>query len=129
MGDPPLSQALPRKHPDFDFRLIEPTSVRGRVVNRKSIPDLAAELGAVEVRQWLLVMDVQIPGADRDLQCQTNLIPFPDTRPAINSISRPAVNSNDFRPLLLCTAVDSLSMEWDKTQKNHYGRDGLRIAI
>jgi hypothetical protein len=51
-------------------------------------------------------MDVQIPGGDRHLQCQTNLIPFPDTRPAINSISRPAVNSHELDPpicVLPCT--------------------------
>jgi hypothetical protein len=51
---------LAGEDPDFDFGLIEPTSVGGRVVNGKPIPYLAAELGAVEIRQGLLVMDVQV---------------------------------------------------------------------
>ena len=54
------SQTLTGEDPDFDLRLIEPTSMGGRVVNGKPIPDLAAELGAVEVRQGLLVVDVQV---------------------------------------------------------------------
>ena len=47
---------------------------------------------------------------------QVRPIPFPNAWNA----GRYAVNSNDFRPLLLCTAVDSLFVASAKTQENHY---------
>ena len=55
-----LAEALPREEADFDFGLIEPASVSGRVVNGEPIPDFAADLRAEQVRQWLETMDVQI---------------------------------------------------------------------
>jgi hypothetical protein len=56
--DSPGAEALPREHADFDFGLIEPTSVNGRVVNGESVPDLAADLLAKEIGQGLAVVDV-----------------------------------------------------------------------
>ena len=47
--DPSGSQALSREEANFDFRLIQPTAVRGRVVNGEAVPNLAAKCLAVEV--------------------------------------------------------------------------------
>ena len=38
------AEALPREQADFDFRLVEPTSVLRGEVNREAIPNLAAHL-------------------------------------------------------------------------------------
>ena len=38
IGDSPITQTLPREDPDFDLRLIEPTSVCGRVVDGEAVP-------------------------------------------------------------------------------------------
>lgn len=55
-----MAQALPREHPDLDFCLVEPASMGGRVVDRKSAPDLGAELRTVKVDQRLAAMDIEI---------------------------------------------------------------------
>jgi hypothetical protein len=41
--DSPLPQALPREEADFDFCLVKPTSVRGRVMDGEAVPNLAAD--------------------------------------------------------------------------------------
>ena len=61
--DAPGPQALPREHPDLDFRLVEPASMRGSVVNGEGVPDVRAELDSVEIRQGLAAMDVQVVGS------------------------------------------------------------------
>ena len=38
IGNSPTPQALPREDPDFDLRLIEPTSVGGRVMDGGGAP-------------------------------------------------------------------------------------------
>ena len=47
VGDSSLAQTLAGKQADLDFRLIQPTAVRGSVVDRKARPDLAPELFSV----------------------------------------------------------------------------------
>ena len=42
--DPSGAEALTSEQTDFDFRLIEPASVLGRVMHREAVPDLTAEL-------------------------------------------------------------------------------------
>src|SRR5882724_5253811 len=51
---------LPGEDADFDFRLIEPASVLGCVVNGKAVPDLAAHLGAESVLEGFAAMDIEI---------------------------------------------------------------------
>jgi len=54
------TKALPREDADFDFRLIEPASVGGCVVNREAVPDLIANLHTEDVRQRLAAVDVEV---------------------------------------------------------------------
>ena len=49
--DPPSAEALPREEADFDFRLVEPTSVFRGEVNREAVPNLAAHLPTESVRE------------------------------------------------------------------------------
>jgi hypothetical protein len=51
---------LPRELANLDLGLNESTSVSGRVVNGESVPDLAAELLAIEVGQGLAAVDVEV---------------------------------------------------------------------
>ncbi len=51
VGNSSATKALPGEHSDFDFRLIQPASVGGCVVNSESVPDLAANLRAVTICQ------------------------------------------------------------------------------
>ena len=60
LGDSSTSQALPREDTNFDFRLIEPTSVGRRVVNGEAVPDFGADLRAIEVSQGLAAVDIQV---------------------------------------------------------------------
>jgi len=46
-----MTEALPGEDADFDFRLVQPTSMNRRVVYREALPDLTAEFRAVEVGQ------------------------------------------------------------------------------
>jgi len=55
-----MPQALPREHPDFDFRLVEPTAMLGGVVDCETLPDFGAKLGAQEVGQRLATMNIEI---------------------------------------------------------------------
>src|SRR5258708_17057042 len=60
VGDSSAPQTLPREQTDFDFGLIEPASMDGRVVHRESIPDLGTHLGAKSIGQRLAGMDVEV---------------------------------------------------------------------
>jgi hypothetical protein len=60
IGDPPASGALPRQDADLDLNVVEPTPVSRRIVNRKSAPDLAAEIFSEQISKELTVVDVQI---------------------------------------------------------------------
>ena len=51
---------MPREHPDFDFRRVEPTSMSGRVMNDKAIPDLGAKLGTIKIGQRFAAMNIKI---------------------------------------------------------------------
>ena len=51
IGDSPFAEALPGQDANFDLRLIEPTAVYWRVVDREAVPDLTAYLGAQQIRQ------------------------------------------------------------------------------
>src|ERR1035437_8605516 len=42
--DPALAQALPGEQADLDLRLIQPTAMLGRVVNREPVPQPASGL-------------------------------------------------------------------------------------
>ena len=55
-----LAQALPGKQADLDLRLIQPTPVLGRVMDREAIPDRAAHLLSEIVGEGLPAMDVQV---------------------------------------------------------------------
>src|SRR5215467_4161481 len=59
-GDSALPQTLTRKHPDFDLRLIQPTAVDGRVMDREPIPDFRRHFRAKDVRQSFAAMNVQV---------------------------------------------------------------------
>ena len=45
------AQALPGEDADFDFRLVEPTSMPGCVVNREAVPHFAADVLAEQIGQ------------------------------------------------------------------------------
>jgi hypothetical protein len=60
VGNSSFAETLPGEDTDFDFRLVEPTSMFGRVVNGESVPDLTADLRAEKVRQRFTAMDVQV---------------------------------------------------------------------
>src|SRR4030088_264743 len=66
IGNSPAPKTLPGKDSDLDFRLIQPTSVRGCVVDRKSVPDLAANLLTKCVHQRFAPMDVQVVHDEMD---------------------------------------------------------------
>ena len=51
--DSPFADALPRENVDFDFRLVEPASMSGLVVNGEPIPDVAADFLVEQVRERL----------------------------------------------------------------------------
>ena len=51
IGNSARSEALPGKHCEFDFRLVEPTAVFGRVMDGKSAPDFCRHLSAIEIRE------------------------------------------------------------------------------
>jgi len=55
-----MPQALPREHPNFDFRLVEPTAMLGGVMDGETIPDFGAKLDAQEVGQRLATMNIEI---------------------------------------------------------------------
>src|SRR5258708_4175622 len=66
-----MTEALPGEDADFDFRLIEPTSMNRRVVNREAVRYLAAKFRGVEIGQGLALMDVQIVQDQMDgLRCR-----------------------------------------------------------
>jgi hypothetical protein len=60
IGDSSVTQTLPGEDPDFDLRLIEPTSVSRRVMDRESLPDFRSHFGAVDIGQRLPAMDVEV---------------------------------------------------------------------
>ena len=60
IGDPPGAEALAGEQTNFDFRLIEPASVRGRVMHREAIPDLTAELYPIEICEGVAAVDIQV---------------------------------------------------------------------
>ena len=45
ISDSATTQALPRKETDRDLRLVQPTAMLGRVMDREAVPDRAAPLG------------------------------------------------------------------------------------
>ena len=50
-SDSAPSQALPTEQTHFDLRLIEPTAVLGRVMNGEALPQQAAQLFSVALRE------------------------------------------------------------------------------
>jgi len=56
--NPPLSQTLTGEKAEFDFRLVEPTGVLGRVVNGEALPPcgtaLRAEMIDQDFREYVL---------------------------------------------------------------------------
>jgi hypothetical protein len=56
----PFSKALTGKETDFDLRLVQPTSVARRIVNRESVPHLSADLGTKGVSERLPAVDVEV---------------------------------------------------------------------
>jgi len=52
-GDASFAEALTGEQTDFDFRLIEPASMRGRVVDRQALPDPVSRRLAAVVGQGL----------------------------------------------------------------------------
>jgi hypothetical protein len=60
IGDASFAEALTGQQSDFDFRLIEPASMRGRVVDREALPDPVSRRLAVVVGQGLREFDTLI---------------------------------------------------------------------
>src|SRR5271157_2250324 len=58
--DPALAQALPGEQADLDLRLIQPTAMLGRVVNREAIPQPASGLVAKPFYQRLPRMRAEV---------------------------------------------------------------------
>src|SRR4029079_12025738 len=71
IGDSSAAQTLPREDPDFDLRLIKPTSVSGRVMDGEAIPDFCGHFRAEDIRQRLTAVD----GAVVQYQVDTFLFP------------------------------------------------------
>jgi len=61
IGNSPVPEALPRQDADFDFSLVQPTAVSGRVVYGKPIPDFSADLFSEQIRHGFAAMDVDYP--------------------------------------------------------------------
>ena len=59
-GDASTTETLPREDPDFDLRLIKPTSVSGRVMDGEAIPDLCGHFRAEDIRERLTPVDVEV---------------------------------------------------------------------
>ena len=57
IGDATFAEALTT---DFDFRLIEPASIRGRVVDREAVPDPVSRRLPVVVGQGFAAVDVEV---------------------------------------------------------------------
>ncbi len=55
-----LAQALPGKQADLDFRLIQPASMLGRVMDREAVPDRTASLFSEIIGEGFPAMDVQV---------------------------------------------------------------------
>jgi hypothetical protein len=60
IGDSAATQTLPAEEPDFNLRLIEPTSMLRGVVDREAVPDLGGHLSAENVAERLAVMDIHV---------------------------------------------------------------------
>jgi hypothetical protein len=58
--NPPLAQTLAGEQADFDFRLVEPTGVLGRVVNGEAFPQSGTTLRSEMVHQDLQGMRAQV---------------------------------------------------------------------
>ena len=67
IGYASFAEALTSEQTDFDFRLIEPASMRGRVVDREALPDPVAGGLAVVVGQRFTVVDVEV--IDDQMNC------------------------------------------------------------
>jgi hypothetical protein len=60
ISDPALAEALASVQADFEFRLIEPTAVDGRVMNGEPIPNRPALLLPEPVNQALQVCELRL---------------------------------------------------------------------
>jgi hypothetical protein len=60
VGNAPFPETLLGEDADFNFRLIEPTAVSGRVVHGESFPDLASQLHIVQIGQGFARMAAEI---------------------------------------------------------------------
>ena len=58
VGDAPIAKTLARINTDFDFGLIEPASMNGRVVNSETSPDFTTRFLTQEVVEWLALVDI-----------------------------------------------------------------------
>jgi len=59
-GNSVLAQALPRKQTDFGFRMVQPTSMLGRVMDGEAVSHRAARLLSEIVGEGFPAMDVQV---------------------------------------------------------------------
>jgi len=59
-GNSALAQALLGKQADLDFRLVQPTPMLGRVMDREAVPDRAAPFLSEIVGEGLPAMDIQV---------------------------------------------------------------------
>ena len=59
-GNSALAQALLGKQADLDFRLVQPTPMLGRVMDREAVPDQAAPFLSEVVGEGLPAMDIQV---------------------------------------------------------------------
>ena len=73
MRDAPLTQALPGKQADFYLRLVEPTSMPGRVMDSEPIPELVARLLAVEVGQRFSSVNIEVVQYELD-RCRFRVV-------------------------------------------------------
>jgi len=68
--NPPLSRTLAGEKADFDFRLLEPAGVLGRVGNREALPQCATVLRAKMIDQDLPRVRAQVVEHERNRSSQ-----------------------------------------------------------
>jgi hypothetical protein len=62
-------QTLPRKHPDFNLRLIQPTAAGRRVMDSEPIPDFRRHFRTKDICQCFAAMDVEVLQYQMDGLC------------------------------------------------------------